>query len=246
MRVTDPAEYAPAGRALSLSEERRSPGSHRRSRLRAGVRLGRDGRAAEGRVSRHRSVLRAATRRSGPRRRPVRIEFCEADVLDAFDDWRRAVGVAASAAAGRRRRGRQRRKPALRAHIERVIARLANVRGAGRAEPAASAARAAIRELDARRPATRGAARRGPAIIARLARLDAELMTRRRLELDGRRRPALRERGRRRAGAFRRRMPADARARASRPPSSASCARRWPADSATNSRAASNQDSKSS
>ena len=29
----------------------------------------------------------------GPRRRPVRVEFCDADVLDAFDDWRRAVGV---------------------------------------------------------------------------------------------------------------------------------------------------------
>ena len=33
----------------------------------------------------------------GPRRRPVRIEFCEADVLDAFDAWRRAVGVRDSA-----------------------------------------------------------------------------------------------------------------------------------------------------
>ena len=29
----------------------------------------------------------------GPRRRPVRIEFCEADILDAFDQWRRAVGI---------------------------------------------------------------------------------------------------------------------------------------------------------
>ena len=29
--------------------------------------------------------------RRGPRRRPVRIEFCEADVLDAFDEWRRSV-----------------------------------------------------------------------------------------------------------------------------------------------------------
>ncbi len=29
----------------------------------------------------------------GPRRRPVRIEFCEADVRDAYDQWRRAVGV---------------------------------------------------------------------------------------------------------------------------------------------------------
>src|ERR687897_546053 len=35
--------------------------------------------------------------RKGPRRRPVRIEFCDADVLDAFDDWRRAVGVTAAA-----------------------------------------------------------------------------------------------------------------------------------------------------
>jgi hypothetical protein len=29
----------------------------------------------------------------GPRRRPVHIDFCEPDVLDAFDRWRRAVGV---------------------------------------------------------------------------------------------------------------------------------------------------------
>ena len=29
----------------------------------------------------------------GPRRRPVQIDFCEADVRDAFDAWRRAVGV---------------------------------------------------------------------------------------------------------------------------------------------------------
>jgi hypothetical protein len=34
-----------------------------------------------------------------PRRRPIRVEFCEADILDAFDEWRRAVGVTASAAA---------------------------------------------------------------------------------------------------------------------------------------------------
>jgi hypothetical protein len=31
--------------------------------------------------------------RQGPRRRPVKIDFCEADVLDVFDEWRRAVGV---------------------------------------------------------------------------------------------------------------------------------------------------------
>ena len=31
----------------------------------------------------------------GPRRRPVRIEFCEADILELFDDWRRAQADAA-------------------------------------------------------------------------------------------------------------------------------------------------------
>ena len=31
--------------------------------------------------------------RKGARRRPVRIDFCDADVLDAFDEWRRALGL---------------------------------------------------------------------------------------------------------------------------------------------------------
>src|SRR5262249_49462944 len=29
--------------------------------------------------------------RSGPRRRPVKIDFCDADVLDVFDEWKRAT-----------------------------------------------------------------------------------------------------------------------------------------------------------
>jgi hypothetical protein len=33
-----------------------------------------------------------------PRRRPVPIQFCEADILDAFDEWRRALGLSATAA----------------------------------------------------------------------------------------------------------------------------------------------------
>src|SRR5712691_3669494 len=36
--------------------------------------------------------------RKGPRRRPVKIDFCEADVLDAFDEWRRAIGLPAATA----------------------------------------------------------------------------------------------------------------------------------------------------
>ena len=50
--------------------------------------------------------------RKGPRRRPVRIDFCEADVLDVFDEWRRAIGScsrqsAESSVDSRRRCSRQ-------------------------------------------------------------------------------------------------------------------------------------------
>ncbi len=42
--------------------------------------------------------------RNGPRRRPVKIDFCEADVLDVFDEWRRATGIVAeSSVEGRHR-----------------------------------------------------------------------------------------------------------------------------------------------
>ena len=39
----------------------------------------------------------------GPRRRPVRVEFCEADVLDVFDEWRRALGITVADASQPRR-----------------------------------------------------------------------------------------------------------------------------------------------
>jgi hypothetical protein len=37
---------------------------------------------------------KAARHRAGAARRPLRIEFCDDDVRDLFDDWRRAIGVA--------------------------------------------------------------------------------------------------------------------------------------------------------
>ena len=37
--------------------------------------------------------------RKGPRRRPVKIDFCDADVRDVFDEWRRATGATAGSAA---------------------------------------------------------------------------------------------------------------------------------------------------
>jgi hypothetical protein len=66
------------------------------------------------------------------RRRPVRVEFCEADVLDVFDDWRRAVGVlqvreSSAGAAEEGEDARQRRS--LKAHLERTLARLGALRG---------------------------------------------------------------------------------------------------------------------
>jgi hypothetical protein len=36
---------------------------------------------------------KAARHRAGTARRPLRIEFCEEDVREVFDDWRRAIGV---------------------------------------------------------------------------------------------------------------------------------------------------------
>jgi hypothetical protein len=93
--------------------------------------------------------------RKGPRRRPVQIMFCEADVLDAFDDWRRAVGIARVAsdveggpeveepvpAAGPRR--------SLTSQIDAALARLTVLRGSDRAGLALGAALdAAVRALD--------------------------------------------------------------------------------------------------
>lgn len=129
----------------------------------------------------------------GPRRRPVRIEFCEADILDAFDEWRRAIGVthetpaaartgdgAESESAG----GSPRRHESLPAHLDRVITRLTTVR-AGASPSLDAMLEAVVRELDARRTearSLRGNARRE--FLDRLAAIDAELLTGARRQCD--------------------------------------------------------------
>jgi len=107
----------------------------------------------------------------GPRRRPVRVDFCEADVLDVFDEWRRAVGVPAPDAA---------QEPAhhasLPAHLERVIARLTSLR-AGAERMLDPLLDEVVRELDATRAAAktlRGEARQ--ALIERLRGIDRVLL----------------------------------------------------------------------
>ena len=113
----------------------------------------------------------------GPRRRPVRIEFCEADILDLFDAWRRAVGVTAVAGAIATEEPPVRKSP-LAAHIERVVARLTTLRAGGNRSAAfADRIDAAVRQLDhlaADARAARGEAR--ARIVERLQSLDEELV----------------------------------------------------------------------
>lgn len=134
----------------------------------------------------------------GPRRRPVRVEFCEADVLDVFDEWRRAVGIPAVAepaasyapdtlAPGREDRpaggagvqadapsaGRQGSLPS---HLDRVIARLTSLR-AGPDRSLDAMLDAIVRELDAARASARSLRGEGrAAFVERMRQLDAVLV----------------------------------------------------------------------
>ena len=122
-------------------------------------------------------------RATGGRSRPVRIEHCEADVLAAFDEWRRAVGVTAAAdkTHGEPTSGElpptASRRRSLPRHLERVQTQLTNLL----AEPEMRAGLhealdAAILALDALGEVgvTRGAARDG--VVASLAEIDAALL----------------------------------------------------------------------
>ena len=64
----------------------------------------------------------------GPRRRPVRVEFCEADVLDMFDDWKRAVGVGSAVQiegdCSDENVAAARKRVTLPAHLDRLVSRL--------------------------------------------------------------------------------------------------------------------------
>jgi hypothetical protein len=116
---------------------------------------------------------------AGTAKRPVRVEFCEADVLDAFDAWRRAVGVGmagarddGSAAPGEAddrlgggaagdRPSRPVRSPSLAAHVDRAMQRLTQaLLDLGRFPPdEAAAVRAAMEQALATLDALRGEAR---------------------------------------------------------------------------------------
>jgi hypothetical protein len=167
-------------------------------------------------------IDRAVDRRDakGPSRRPLRVEFCEADVLDAFDAWRRAVGVGTAGGGGlgpgasaepAGNEPRQRSGPSLRAHLDRVVTRLTDCLASGaiggdleraidRAVTELSDARASSRSL-------RGDAR--AAFIARLQAIDGELLASARTVAPRELLDALGREAEQDVAAFRGRMPAD-------------------------------------
>jgi hypothetical protein len=107
--------------------------------------------------------------RKGPRRRPVRIEFCEADVLDAFDGWRRAVGISGARTAGDTPAAetdtdpdavKAGRRVSLAGHLERTIARLTAARSGASSAERDRPIETTVRALDAMMAAARTA--RGP------------------------------------------------------------------------------------
>jgi hypothetical protein len=134
--------------------------------------------------------------KQGRRRRPVKIDFCDADVLDVFDEWRRAVGATARASGDDTSAGSDnlpKHQTSLPAHLERVVRRLTSARVGGSlgAEFDGLIDRVAG-ELDAARAKAgglRGDARR--ALCDRLVSLDADLVAQARVTLDASTRTAL-------------------------------------------------------
>ena len=153
--------------------------------------------------------------RKGPRRRPVKVDFCEADVLDVFDEWRRATGVSGLSSAT------SHQSPAtshqsLPAHLSRVVLRLTSARAGGTLGAEIDDVIDTIAaELDAARAkagGVRGEARR--ALVERLAALDVELLRQARATLDDTTRAALVEAANAELAPFALGMTADTLARA--------------------------------
>ncbi|MBA3231658.1 MAG: hypothetical protein H0T05_02450 [Acidobacteria bacterium] len=152
----------------------------------------------------------------GPRRRPVRIEFCEADILEQFDDWRRAVGVTVAAGAGEVPEEPKARKTPLASHIERVVARLVSVRGRG-PHPGGldEVVDGVVRELEGLTDEARNArGDRRTALFDRLEGLDASLIEAARKAVDEPTTASLRAEADAELAPFGARLPPDARSQA--------------------------------
>ncbi len=163
--------------------------------------------------------------RRGPRRRPVRIDFCESDVLDAFDTWRRALGlsmVVPDSAGGpdveEPAPGTGRSRRSLASQIESAISRLTVLRGSDQAGPVIGAAlETAVRALDGllpEAPRARGDAR--DELLLRLTAIDAALVADAARALSDRERAGLEREADAELAPFRPRMAAEAYAQSRR------------------------------
>lgn len=154
----------------------------------------------------------------GVRRRPVQIDFCENDIQDAFDAWRRAVGVRLPVSDDAAESGQaRRRKRSLPEHLDRVCERVTESR-AGMTPPppefdavleAITREAAAFRDMHG---PIRGDARER--VTARLVELDRMMLDAARAQLDPEALRAMRAEAAEELAAFRDRMPADAYQRA--------------------------------
>jgi hypothetical protein len=160
--------------------------------------------------------------RKGPRRRPVKIDFCDADVLDVFDEWRRALGIVSEstdpqspdtpipAAQSPPPRG------SLPAHLERVLLRLSSSRARGTLGDAFDTlidrVSAELDEARGRAGGLRGDARHR--LIERLAVIDADILQVARASLGADAAAAIGREADADLAAFRTAMPAEAYARA--------------------------------
>ena len=149
----------------------------------------------------------------GARRRPVQIDFCENDILDAFDAWRRAVGVRLPGAGlDQADAPAPKTKRSLPEHLDRVAERVTN-RRAGLTPPPPEFD--AVLETIAREAAAfrdmpgpiRGETRER--VKARLVELDRMMMDAARAEAGVPVLDALRAEAAEELAAFRDRMPAE-------------------------------------
>jgi hypothetical protein len=163
--------------------------------------------------------------RQGPRRRPVRIDFCEADVLDVFDEWRRATGVTQSAVDSRQSsvdsqqssvESQQSSKASLPAHLQRVVMRLTSARSGGSLGPTFDVLIDRVAdELETARNDARGVrGERRRQLVERLAALDRELLLEARAATDENALDTLRREADTELAPFKGGMTADAFARA--------------------------------
>ena len=129
--------------------------------------------------------------RSGPRRRPVKIDFCEHDVLDVFDEWRRATGITgmqpSAPDAQPTEQSAVRGRGSLPEHLERVVTKLSSARASGAIgeefDPIIDDASHELDVVRAKAGGVRGEAR--AQLRVRLAEIDRAMIALARARVDG-------------------------------------------------------------